>query len=93
MKTMKIMKKFGIIGIAFWVIETCLLAISGFTLPVGTPGRQEQIDPLGQIQALTSYQNGQFCEDVHIPNTNCHLYFPIDGSQPSTQDAGLWSGA
>ena len=91
--SMEIVKKFGIIVIVFLVAQSWLLAIPEFTLPVGTPGRQEQIDPLGQIQALTSYQNRQFCEDVHIPNTNCHLYFPIDGSQPSTQDAGLWSGA
>ena len=78
MKVFKIMKKFEIIGISFCIAQSWLLGVPEFELPAGTPGRQEQIDPLGQIQALTSYQNGQFCEDVLIPNTNCHLYFPID---------------
>ena len=64
-----------------------------FSLPATTPGRQEQPDPLGQIQPITSFQNGKFCEHVIIPNTTCNLYFPTDGSQPDTTDAGIWSGA
>ncbi|MGX8717289.1 MAG: hypothetical protein ACSW8C_04880 [bacterium] len=89
MKVVKRMKKFGIIGIAFWVAQSWLLGIPEFHLPVGTPGLN--VNAMGQPILVVS--NGVQCEDVHIPNTNCHLYFPIDGSQPSTQDAGAWSGA
>ena len=84
------MNKFGIIGIAFWVMQTWLLGIPEFHLPAGTPGRQEIF---GTHNPYLADINGIWCEDVHVPNTNCHLYFPIDGSQPSTQDAGEWSGA
>lgn len=93
MEVLKTVKNFGIIGIVFWGTQTKLFGVPGFELPADTPGRREQIDPLGQIQAIESYQNRIWCEDVQIPNTNCHLYFPSNGSQPSTQEAGAWSGA
>ena len=90
MKVMKIMNKFGIIEIAFWVTQTWLLAIPEFHLPAGTPGRQEIF---GTHNPYLADINGERCEHVIVPGTTCELFFPIDGSQPSTPDAGEWSGA
>ena len=74
------------------ILKSYLLGAS-FSLPPGTPGRLEIIDFFGQIHADVSYQNGKFCEHVIVPGTTCHLYFPVDGSQPDTVDVGKWSGA
>lgn len=83
------MKKFGIVGIAFCVAQSWLLGVPELHLPAGTPGRQE--NAVGQ--PILAAQNGKQCEHITVPGTNCHLYFPVDGSQPSTADAGAWSGA
>ena len=88
-----ITQKFLYISFVVNVLKSYLFGATQFSLPAGTPGRQEQPDLLGQIQPITSFQNGKFCEHVIIPNTTCNLYFPIDGSQPDTTDAGVWSGA
>lgn len=40
-----------------------------------------------------AYINGERYEHVIVPGTTCELFFPINGSQPSTQNAGEWSGA
>lgn len=89
---MEVLKIVSLVSFSICFLKSCLLGAS-FSLPPGTPGRVEIIDPLGQVQPDTSYQNGKFCEHVVIPGTCCHLYFPIDGSQPNTSDAGKWSGA
>lgn len=89
---MEILKIISFIGILFCTLKSHLWG-ARFCLPAGTPGKVEIVDPFGRIQADTIYQNGKFCEHVIIPGTTCHLYFPIDGSQPDTIHAGKWSGA
>lgn len=89
---MKNPKSLLFVGFLFYASKVCLCG-AGFELPAGTPGRQETTDMFGQIWPDTSYQGNKFCEHVIIPNTNCHLYFPTDGSQSDTPQAGQWSGA
>ena len=84
MEIVKIVKKFGIIEIAFWIVQMNLLGVPQFTLPAGIPRVTIGMPPTG------SRTN---CVRVPVPNTRCTICFPCDGSQPSTQDAGLWSGA
>ena len=72
------MKNFGIIGIVFCVAQSWLLGVPEFHLPAGTPG------------LLSRKAN---LERVHIPGTDCWLHFPSRGYQPSTEEAGRYSGA
>ncbi|MDR1333699.1 MAG: hypothetical protein LBJ71_00575, partial [Holosporaceae bacterium] len=68
-------------------------------LPANIPGRQEIEDPFREMQPDTVYKqvNGQgtFCEHVIVPNTNpeAHVYFPINGVQPTTPEAVEYSCA
>ena len=71
----------------FYILKACLLG-AHFDFPAGTPGIVNNI-----IMQIDNQGRNINCKHIHIPNTNCHLYFPIDGSQPDTTDAGLWSGA
>ena len=91
MKVMKIMNKFGIIGIAFWVTQMWLLAIPEFHLPAGTPGLRDT------TQQIDTQHTRVDCERVVIENPITHatyvLFFPTNGYQPSTSNAGEWSGA
>ena len=66
---------------------TSLVQAAQFHLPIGTPGLQGGL--------VRQNVNGHLvnCERVIVPGTNCHLYFPIDGSQPTTAEAGQYSGA
>lgn len=77
----------SIIKIVAILSLTPLVQATQFHLPPGTPGLQ---------QALVQQNvNGNLvnCEHVIVPGTTCHLYFPIDGSQPTTAEAGQYSGA
>ncbi|MFQ6722961.1 MAG: hypothetical protein ACLRFH_00970 [Opitutales bacterium] len=65
---------------------TSLVQAAQFHLPPGTPGLQHE-------NAQSPLNPFMDCVHIHIPNTTCHLYFPIDGSQPTTTEAGQYSGA
>ena len=85
METLYNIKKWALIGACF-VTQAFLLGVPEFNLPEGTPGLQPGFGTPPGVAA------GEYvC--VCIPNTKCRLYFPKDGSQPTTQDAGAWSGA
>ncbi len=85
METLYNIKKWALIGACF-VTQAFLLGEPEFNLPEGTPGLQPGFRTPSEVAA------GEFvC--VRIPNAGCDLYFPSDGSQPTTQDAGAWSGA
>ncbi len=66
---------------------TPLVQAAQFHLPPGTPGLQ--------TDSVQKNVNGHLvdCIDVIVPNTAYHLYFPTDGSQPTTAEAGQYSGA
>ena len=68
---------------------TSLVQAAQFHLPAGTPGLQA-----GFSQKNVNGHLGN-CEHVDLNGlgANCHLYFPIDGSQPTTAEAGEYSGA
>ena len=83
----------SIVKIATILSLTSLVQAAQFHLPIGTSGRQEIVDPLGQVQPDTAFINEKFCEHVIVSGTTCHLYFPIDGSQPTTEEVGEYSGA
>ena len=80
---MKILTKTLYIGFVFQLLNAYLFG-ARFDFPAGTPGLQADI--------VLPPNNLNF-KHIFILNTNCHLYFPVDGSQPDTADAGLWSGA
>ena len=101
MEIVKIMKKFGVIGIVFLGVQTLLLGVPEFHLPAGTPGLSGTIQQIGVQQLGVQQRNAQQrivnCERVVIENPITHatyvLLFPTNGYQPSTSDAGEWSGA
>ena len=80
---MKILTKTLHIGFVLQLLNAYLFG-ARFDFPAGTPGLQADI--------VLPLNNLNF-KHIFIPNTNCHLYFPADGSQPDTADAGAWSGA
>ncbi len=84
MEALKAMKKFEVIGILFCLMQTNLWSNPQFTLPAGIPGVTVEMPPTG------SRIN---CVRIPVPNTRCAIWFPQDGSQPSTADAGQWSCA
>ena len=66
---------------------TCSLsAVTQLQLPPNTPGLQNK--------TIQKNVNGKPTECLHIiiPNTNYSLFFPKDGSQPTTPETGLYSG-
>lgn len=83
MKTSKTLigKKSSAMWIIAWALQTSSWGTS-FSLPNDTQGLQQTKD--------ICYPN---CVFVRIPNANCNLYFPDDGSQPNTSMAGMSSGA
>ena len=81
---MKIYIKTLHIGFVFQMLNAFLFG-ARFDFPAVTPGLQ------ADVQAPTNPFID--CKHILVPGTNCHLYFPIDGSQPDTADAGAWSGA
>ena len=81
MKPIKIIS-YVIEGI-FCTIQICLWGEPSFSLPQDTPGKQ----------FMQENYNEKWYEHVIIPDTDCNLYFPIDGTQPNTPDAGYSSGA
>lgn len=66
---------------------TSLVQATQFHLPLGLPGLQA-----GLVQQNVN-GNPVNCEHIIVPGTTCHLYFPIDGSQPTTTEVGQYSGA
>lgn len=83
------MKKFWILEIAFWLTLPGIFGATRFDLPAGTPG----LEP-NDTQVVTTPVRGHVrCKHVTVPGTVCNLYFPVDGSQPDTKYAGIWSGA
>ena len=87
---MKNMGKLGIMGIVFCTVEACLSGATYFSLPAGTPGRQEII---GTEEPDLVAVDRKVCEHIIVPYTTCDLFFPIDGSQPESYNAWDWSGA
>lgn len=75
------------IGLVFVANLTYNLFAAQFHLPNRTPGLQ-----VGNIQKNIN-GNPVNCEHVTIPGTACVLYFPINGFQPTTEEAGQYSGA
>ena len=69
--------------LAFCSLNVCLMASTEFNFPSWVPGVTDKV----------SVQHGIKCKEVIVPGTECHLYFPVDGSQPITEYAGEWSGA
>lgn len=59
-----------------------------FNFPAGTLGLQAGNVNQGNVQGVQIN-----CKHIIVPVANYDLYFPADGSQPDTADAGLWSGA
>ena len=72
------------------MLKSCLLGATHFSLPATTSGLQKNF---GTNTPNLAYINEIPYEHVVVPNTNCDLYFPTDGAQPDTTDAGIWSGA
>ena len=81
---MKIYIKTLHIGFVFQMLNAFLFGAQ-FNFPAGTPGLQ------ADVQAPTNPFID--CKHILVPVANYDLYFPVDGSQPDTADAGLWSGA
>lgn len=82
---MNVLRKILYTGFVFHTLNACLLGAQ-FNFPAETPELQA-ID----VQAPTN--NLVNCKHIIVPGTDCHLYFPTDGSQPDATDAELWSGA
>ena len=82
-KVSKRMRKFGVIEIVFCVMQTLLLGVPEFHLP----------DKIGADDTPLRGHEGEAFKHVRVPYTECDLYFPRDGHQPSTSEAGEWSGA
>ena len=78
---MSIVKKLLYTSYIWSALKACLLGAQ-FTFPEGTPGFTNN------FRQIDNQHRNINCRHIHIPNTNCHLYFPIDGSQPDTIDAG-----
>lgn len=93
MEVFKAMKNFGIIGIAFWGVQISW-GVQQFRLPAGMTITypQTQSTPNGKWQQPNHNGIRVDVEDVEIFR-RFSLSFPSDGSQPDTQDAGVWSGA
>ncbi len=87
----------SIVKIATIFSLTSLVQSAQFHLPAGTPGRQEIRKPTGNIAFQVAFKKIKntiaFCERVVVPNTTCDLYFQINGQQPTTSEAGQYSGA
>ena len=66
---------------------TSLVQAAQFHLPAGTPGLQA-----GLVQQNIN-ENPVNCEHIIVPGTNCDLFFPTNGVQPTTEEAGQCSGA
>ena len=84
---MKIYIKTLYIGFVFQMLNAFLFGAQ-FNFPAGTPGLQAVNVNQGNIQGIQVN-----CKHILVPVANYDLYFPADGSQPDTADAGLWSGA
>ena len=85
---MESLKKFCILGIAFWFMQVGMWG-ARFDLPAETPGLisdDAQVVTIPRLKCLK-------CKHITIPETVCNLYFPMDGSQPITEYAEIWSGA
>lgn len=80
---MRNMKKLWIISFVFCTAQVGLWGIAKFDLPAATPG----------LQSPFITQTCERYEHVRVPGTKCDLYFPTTGEQPSTPEAGWWSGA
>ena len=78
--------KFLILGIAFCVMLTNLWSNPQFTLPDGIPGIR-----FPDIPCSKDSTEMRMC--ISVPGTQCVLSFPKKGFQPTTCDAGEWSGA
>lgn len=92
---MEALKKVWFAGLLLWVAQIEIWGATRFDLPVGTLGRQE--DKAGNPKLLTTSTSGKKYERVilgkEIPSKQCVLYFPVDGTQPNSHNAGKWSGA
>ena len=80
------MGKFWILGIVFEITQIVVSGETKFELPDGTPGVR-----LPNLPCSKDSHEMRMC--ISVPGTKCVLSFPQKGFQPTTCDAGKWSGA